>query len=317
VWLSVAAEQVEFHGFSKHVRITGPIVEGPFDIGRHHTLDLAEGDELTVQKESFDAADRSLLEEGLASRGEPRLLIACVDWGESSVVRLRGRAVESVADVNRTLAGKRYKGGQGEKDRTHYIEELVKVIVPELENAASVVVAGPGFLKEALAKRLVESVPKIRSKLSIVPTAESGRPGIDELLRSGRASETLTQSVAALEAQLVERLVTALGGGHRAAVGPREVAEAVEFGATETILVGEESLRDPSIIHILERARTQRARVMIVRSEGVAGRRLASMGDIGAILRFDWTPTTPRARRGNEGTTGSPGPPREGPQTDA
>ena len=32
VFLTVRAEQIEFHGFSKHVRITGPILEGPFDI---------------------------------------------------------------------------------------------------------------------------------------------------------------------------------------------------------------------------------------------------------------------------------------------
>src|SRR5579863_919854 len=88
VFLVVQAEQVEFHGFSKHVRVTGPIVEGPFDIGRHHTLDLAEGDEVTVLKRSMSAGDRLLLDEGLAGRDEPTLLLAAVDWGDSALLRL-------------------------------------------------------------------------------------------------------------------------------------------------------------------------------------------------------------------------------------
>jgi protein pelota len=294
VWLTIRAEQVDFHGFSKHVRVTGPIVEGPFDIGRHHTLDLADGDELTVQKDRLDSADRALLEEGLAAKGDPRLLIACVDWGESTVVRLRGRAIENVADVNRTLAGKQYKGGQGDKDRGQYVIELVKVIVPEIEAASSVIVAGPGFLKEELAKRLIEADPAVKKKLTIVPTSGSGRVGIEELLRSGRASETLAQSVAAVEADLVEQLVTALGGGRRAAVGRDEVTEAVQGGAVETLLIGEESLRDPAVVTVLDQARAGRGKVLIVRGDGEAGRRLHGLGDIGAILRFDWASTRPR-----------------------
>ncbi|MFZ0891524.1 MAG: hypothetical protein WB778_03465 [Thermoplasmata archaeon] len=311
VWLVIRAEQVEFHGFSKHVRVTGPIVEGPFDLGRHHTLDLADGEELTVQKEQLSGADRALLEEGLASRGDPTVLIAAVDWGDSSLVRLRGRSVEPIADLRRTIAGKRYPGGQGEKDRTAYVAEVVEVIRHELPGAKSVIVAGPGFLKEQIAERLTEIEPSVRKILKVVPTAESGRVGVDELLRSGKASQALLGSVAAEEADLVEQLIERLGGGVRAAVGIAEVREASEQGALETLLVSETLLADATIAEILDRARTQRAHVLIVRSEGESGRRLASLGGTGALLRFDWTPSA--GRRVRE----SPGPPRAAPRSDA
>src|SRR5208283_1686805 len=94
VWLVLVAEEVEFHGFTRHVRITGPIVEGPFDIGRHHTLDLTEGDEVSVTKPNWTTGDRTILEEGLERKGDPTILVAAVDWGDSSLVRLRGRSVE-------------------------------------------------------------------------------------------------------------------------------------------------------------------------------------------------------------------------------
>jgi protein pelota len=309
VFLTVRAEQVEFHGFSKHVRITGPIVEGPFDLGRHHTLDLTEGDEVVVTKPDWSAGDRTILEEGLDRKGDPTILVAAVDWGDSSLVRLRGRSVEPVVDLRRTLAGKRYEGGQAEKDRGAYITELVGLIRREGAEATVVVVAGPGFLKEELAHRLTEEDPAIAHKMRLYPTAESGRVGVDELLKSGRATEALRGSVAAEEAEVVERLVRALAGGLRAAVGPVEVGEAVDAGAAETLLVSESLLPDTSVAPLLDQARAARVRLFVVRDEGEAGRKLTALGRIGALLRYDWTSPSR--------LTGSPGSPRAVPRTGA
>jgi len=310
VFLVVRAEQVEFHGFSKHVRVTGSIVEGPFDIGRHHTLDLTEGDELSVTKPSWTTGDRTILEEGLERKGDATILVAAVDWGDSSLVRVRGRSIETVVDLRRTIAGKRYEGGQSEKDRGTYIAELVALLRREGAAATAVVIAGPGFLKEELSHRLTEEDPAIARKMRVYPTAESGRVGVDELLKSGRATEVLRGSVAAEEAEVVERLIRSLAGGTRAAVGPKEVAEAVEAGAAETILLSESLLPDLSVAPTLDRAREARVRLFVVRDEGEAGHKLTALGRIGALLRYDWTSPT-------RGTTGSPGSPRAAPRSGA
>ena len=296
VWLTVRAEQVEFHGFSRHVRITGPIVEGPFDIGRHHTLELAEGDEVSIVKESLTGGERSLLEEGLHAEGEPRVVLASVDWGESTIVRLRGRAVEPVADLNRSLSGKRFGAAVAEKDRSAYVTELLELLEKELPAATILVLSGPGFLKEELNRRLLEHLPGAKAKVRVFASSESGRAGIDELLRSGRALEALRGTVAAEEAELVERLVTTLGGGRRAAVGVAEVDEAVAGGAAETILLLEDRLRDPAASRLLEAARAARARILVVRRDGPGGQRLAALGGAGALLRYDWSPKAGRER---------------------
>jgi len=309
VYLVVRAEQVEFHGFSKHVRITGPILEGPFDIGRHHTLDLTEGDDVTLAKPQPSAAERALLEEGLEGRGDPTIVIAAVDWGDSSLVRVRGRSIEPIADVRRTLAGKRLDGSQGEKDRASYLEELRGLLEREAGSATAVVLTGPGFLKEALLRRLGETAPELARRIKVYPAAEGGRVGVDELLRSGRASEVLRSSVAAEEAAAVERLVQAVAGGRRAAVGRREVDEALEAGAVETVLVSETLLADPEVVRILDKSRTSRARLFVVRAEDPPGKRLQGLGAVAAILRFDWTSSRP--------PTGSPAPPRGAPRSDA
>ena len=294
VWLVVQVEQTDFQGLgATRVRFTGPIVEGPFDQGRHHTLELAEGSELTVHKDGFSAADRALIEEGRTAADEPVLLLAAVDWGESTLVRLRGRVVQTVAEVNRTLAGKRYGHEGAEKDRSRYRAELAELVAGHADEAAAILIAGPGFFKEELAAAVIERAPGTKEKLRILSTAQAGGAGVHELLRSGRASEMLRGSVAAEEAKLVEQLVTALGGGRRAAVGPREVGLALEAGAVETMLVGEATLTDPAIVELLERARSGRVRVLIVGHEGEAGRRLSGLGGIGALLRFDWIAPRP------------------------
>jgi protein pelota len=309
VFLAVRAEQVEFHGFTKHVRITGPIVEGPFDIGRHHTLDLGEGDEVAVGKPKPSAADRTILDEGLKGVDEPTIVIAAVDWGDSSLVRIRGRSIEPVADVRRTIAGKQYQGGQGEKDRTAYVEELLALLRREGASATALLVVGPGFLKEELQKRIAEQEPELKKKLKVYATAESGRVGVDELLRSGKATEALRGSVAAEEAEVVERLVRTLAGGRRTAVGPSEVREAVDAGAVETLLVSESLLVDLALAPTLDRARAARVKIFVVRDEGEAGHRLAALGRVAAILRYDWT--------SSEAPTGSTGGPRGAPRSAA
>jgi len=309
VFLVVRAEQVEFHGFSKHVRVTGPILEGPFDIGRHHTLDLTEGDEVTLAKPALSALERAVLDEGLEGKGDPTILVGAVDWGDSSFVRLRGRAIEPIADLRRTIAGKQYKGGQGEKDRAVYVDEILELLRREAPSATAVVLAGPGFLKEELARRIGEGEPAIARKLKIYPTSESGRVGIDELLKSGRATEALRGSIAAEEAEMVERLVRSLAGGMRAAVGPAEVAEAIDAGAVETLLVSESLLADAALAPALDRARSGRAKIFVVRDEGEAGKKLLALGRVAAILRYDWTSSV-NAR-------GSPGSTRGAPRTGA
>ncbi len=289
VWLSVTTESVEFHGFRQHVRISGPIAEGPFDLGRHHTLDIGLGDEVAWFKPELSGGDRSLLEEGLQHRGDPEILIASVDWGESSLLRVRGRAIESVADLRRTLAGKQFGATQASKDRETYLAELVALVRRSASEASVVAIAGPGFLKEELSHRLIEEEPGLKGKIRIYATAESGRAGADELLRSGRAADALQGTVAAEEATLVEALLRGLASRVRAAVGASEVAEAVEAGAVETLLVGESHLADAEVAAVLDRARKGRARIFVVRDTEGPGTRLNSFGGIAAILRYDWT----------------------------
>jgi protein pelota len=83
----------------------------------------------------------------------------------------------------------------------------------------------------------------------------------------------------------------------------------MEAGAVETLLIADTLLTDAEVAPTLDRARSARVKVLVVREEGDAGKRLVALGRIAAILRYDWVSPT--------SLTGSPGSPRAAPRTGA
>ncbi len=294
IFLTVRVEAVEFHEFTGHVRVMGPIVEGPFDIGRHHTLDLEEGSEVALTKDELTASDRTILDEGKRAVDEPQVLIVCADWSDSAVVRVRGRSFSVVDERSRVGGGKydRVRSSSREKDRESFLEEVLAVLQPELARSQAVVVSGPGFFKEELAKRIASLSPPPKGRVAIFPTAEAGLSGVHELLRSGKAEEVLASSMAAREAVEVERLVHALGKEGGAALGAHELKGAIEAGAVETLLILDGKLRDPTSAALLTAARDAKTALLVVRGDGAAGKQLAGLGGVGAVLRYPWKSST-------------------------
>ncbi len=290
VFLTIEAQRVEFHEFTHHIRITGPIVEGPFDLGRHHTLDLTVGDEVALTKPTLAPSDQIILEEGQSGRLEPLLLILCADWSEAALVRLEGRHLSIVDEFSRSGSGKHsgVRAATRDRERSDYLERLLNLVKPEVERAATLVLTGPGFLKEELARLIPDRIPATRGKIRVFPSSVAGLAGVHEVLRSGRAEEVLGESMAAQEAKAVERLVQALGTRDMTALGPSSVEVALDAGAVESLLVLEDLLRDPSVGRALETATRQRTHVLIVRRGGEAGSRLMGLGGIAAILRYPW-----------------------------
>jgi protein pelota len=286
VFLTIRVEQVEFHEFTGHLRVTGPIVEGPFDIGRHHTLDLEAGGDISLTKEEVTGSDWALIDEGKRSRDEPTLIIACVDWSEGAMVRVHGRSLEVVLEVSRRGTGKFVHSPKGkrEKEDEDYLSGFVAAIERDGVTAKGIIIAGPGFCKEELAGRLVSS-KKVPAP-TVVSAGEAGLPGVQELLRSGRAESALKGYLAVEEAAEVEKLMGALGKEGLGAVGAKEVSRAVNMGAVETLLVLDTRLHEADISRIIDDAKGGGGHLLLVRHDGEPGRRLAGLGGIAATLRY-------------------------------
>lgn len=286
VFLSIRVEKIEFHEFTGHLRLTGPIVEGPFDIGRHHTLDIETGTDVSITKPQITGSDWAIIDEGKKGSDDPVLVVACVDSSEGAIVRIRGRSRETVQEMTRRGTGK-YSGtaGKRQKDDEEYIGSIIAILEREAQNANGLVIAGPGFCKESVMKVWKETKRK-GPQPTLASTSEAGVAGINELLRSGLATKALDGYVVAEEAKQVERLVGALGKSGLGAVGPAECVRAADAGAIEVLLVLDTHLRNSDVSTAIDLVKAQGGKVLIVRHDGEPGKRLGGLGGVSALLRY-------------------------------
>src|SRR5207244_1714449 len=82
------------------------------------------------------------------------------------------------------------------------------------------------------------------------------------------------------ETRLVERLLEAIATNRPCAYGPAEVAEAVEAGAVETLLVSDAVVRDVGIEDLMRSAESARGTVVLVSRHHEAGQKLEALGGI-------------------------------------
>src|SRR5437870_13423626 len=88
VTLMIRVEGVEFQVFSDRLRITGVIVEGPQDLGRHHTLNAAVDDVLSVIK-TWQPHELRRIDAAVAAAHQPLLAFFSRDDEEPLMARLR------------------------------------------------------------------------------------------------------------------------------------------------------------------------------------------------------------------------------------
>jgi len=99
------------------------------------------------------------------------------------------------------------------------------------------IVLGPGFTKEALAKRIREKLPDATSAVSVQSTGQAGMAGIHELMKKGCGGKIVESTRVAIETRLMERLFTEIGKDGLFAYGDDSVRTAVEAGAVSILLV--------------------------------------------------------------------------------
>src|SRR5438093_6618695 len=78
VTLTIRVEGVEFQAFSDRLRITGVIVEGPQDLGRHHTLNVAVDEVLSIIK-TWKPHELQRIEEAVAAAQKPLVSFLSLD----------------------------------------------------------------------------------------------------------------------------------------------------------------------------------------------------------------------------------------------
>jgi protein pelota len=281
VTLTIRVEGVEFQAFSDRLRITGVIVEGPQDLGRHHTLNIGVEDVLSILK-TWRAHELRRIDEAVAAAQKPLVSFLSLDDEEALLAQLRQYGVRELATIRAPGHGKMFPTGDAQ--RSFFDDAVAQVRSTEIGEA--LVVVGPGFTREAFVEYVKAHAPAIAAKVHVHGTAHAGMQGIQEALKAGVGAKVFGESRVGYETRMVEKLLEAIATDRPCAYGPAEVQEASDAGAIETLLVSDAVVRDPGIEDLMRAVESARGIVVLVSRHHEAGQRLQALGGVAALLRF-------------------------------
>jgi len=287
--ISLEVQDVEFARFANRLRVGGIITQCTREdqLGQHHTINVEERDELTVEK-VFKPDQLSRIEEATEAAENPDVAIATVEEGEAYVHTVKQYGTDEYASFT-APTGK----GEYARPREELFEELGGALA-HLDPDA-VILAGPGFTKQDAHDYIDDEYPEVGEKISVVDTSAAGDRGVHEVLKRGAVDEVQKETRISREAELIDELTQNIGEGAKATYGPADVAEAAEFGAVETLLVVDDRLRQErqaegdwaiDVNDVIESVEQQGGDVVVFSSEFAPGEQLHNLGGIAAILRY-------------------------------
>lgn len=280
--LGIRVQKVEFHESEDLLRILGMIEQGPQDIGEHHTLMLSVGEPVSVIKAEWRTSHFDRIKRAVAASEKPSVLFVSIEDTEAVIAVAREYGLKEYATITRNPGGKMYESKPNEQE---YIDEVVGKLA-QVFHGEPTIILGPGFVKEALARRVREKFPDASDHVSVHSTGQAGMAGIHELMKKGVGGKVLEESRVAKETRLMEPLFTEIGKEGLYAYGEESVRVATDAGAVSTLLVLDLKLRTSSVDALLRKVEEAKGEFLIVSSMHEAGRRLESLGGIAALLRY-------------------------------
>lgn len=284
IFVELEAEKAEFHETTNQLRITGKIIsatpEQAAEHGASHTLESLIGEEITIRKKALKNYHIERLERARSSSARGKLALVIMDDEEAEIALLKDSGAETKARILSGKSGKRYKQ---EETGGKYFDEIAKKL--RETNAANIVVAGPGFEKQAFEKFL--KTAGLGAKLHFETTSSVGKTGINELVKSGKIDKLISGIQSAQESQSIERLLAALGND-MASIGDAQILEMLGKNAVDELLINEKMLSDnrQTAEQALDLAEQSGAKIQFISKKSDAGKSLEGMGGIAAILRY-------------------------------
>lgn len=281
--LGVRIEKIEFSEEDLRLKLLGTIVSGPQDIGQHHTLIFENGDQMDISKEHWRTSQIERLQRAVNDSKKPRIIFVSLDQDEATIAVLRQFGLKEIVTIRSGRSGKQYEE-KPQKDGYH--AEIESKLIPLMEPNMPLVLLGPGFEKETLAEDLKKSHSDIFGKIYVYHTGQCGMVGINELMKAGMGADVLRESSVGVELENVEKLMTEIGRNGLATYGNNEVLAAAESGAVETLLILDKKVREQNMDPVIRAVESQKGNVIVVSSQHDGGSTLASLGGMGALLRY-------------------------------
>ncbi len=284
VRLGIRVEEMEFNKFANRLRIHG-LIEHGMDSGSYHTLNVEIGNNISIIKEHWKNDQLQRIHDAEEASRRPKVVIVAIEEGDADIGFVHHYGIEIYSHIHQS-SGKREIGLRNEFFRS--ILEQLRHAVPE---DASLVIAGPGFTKDDFLKYFSGTEPSMASKAITEDTSMIGMSGFQEVLRRGAVDRIMLESRIARESILIEDLIREISVDGKAAYGFADVQNALGYGAIETLLVADETLRNGrekgvDIDELLMKIEQAQGKVVVFSTAFEPGEKLHKLGGIAALLRF-------------------------------
>ena len=302
VRLGIRTDAVEFHKFSRRLRIKGMIEEGPeSELGAYHTFNIEPDTKLSVVKGDWKEHQLKRLREAEKAFATTEVLVVTVEEGEAVAGVVRQYGVDELFSL-RYGSGKGMEHAGGGSGKADFFGALLKHIQNAMHTtkAEAVIIAGPGFIKDDFFVFLKDRDTELAKKTRIEQASSIGVSGFLEVFKRGAVERLKHEERLTKEVTLLDRLMEEISKeeGVKAVYGKDEVRKALEYGAVEILMVSDEKLMKSriegaeqekeaeEIDRMLEDAERKRGEVVIFSTEFEPGKRLNALGGIAALLRY-------------------------------
>ncbi len=287
--LTIEAETIEFGSSATSLRINGKIKEGPEDLPResYQAIAIEEGSEVLITKARWLSYQQQQLEQ--ATQKKYLYLFCLFDREEVLFAITKKYGFEVLSTLQGDVAKKENNQQLGKDffaEIIKHLEEYTQRYQPQ-----HIILASPAFYKEDLAARITQ--PALKSKLVLATCYDVTQAALNDILKQPELAAILKNSRAHQEHILVDTLLKEINTKGKAAYGWREVADCIQQGAVQELLITEEYLKlrkEKDTFAELENAITTTeqsgGKIHIISSQHDAGSKLDGLGGIAAILRY-------------------------------
>lgn len=172
-----------------------------------------------------------------------------IDRSQSAWALLKGTNLHIMKTLKSGIMGKHRAGGQSQRRFERLIEqaahefltkssELTRELFEEIPDLNGIIIGGPGFTKAVFAEKGYLTSPLKDKILAVLDTAYAGEEGIRALVE--KSEDILRNQRLVKEKRLVQQFLSELARDTgRVTYGEKQVREALDRGAVDTILISE------------------------------------------------------------------------------
>mmetsp|Transcript_65535 Transcript_65535/g.154080 ORF Transcript_65535/g.154080 Transcript_65535/m.154080 type:complete len:404 (-) Transcript_65535:20-1231(-) len=305
IQMTVEVKSVEYDAAGNCIRYSGKNCEENqwVKMGAHHTLEIELNNKLTVGKDRWDAMHLQQLDEATDVHKTSEVAVLLMEAGIANFHLLTAVLAKDVHRVSVSLPKKRATTTNYDKALVRFFEQVYQGIKDHinLDLVKCVLMAGPGFVKDDFVTWMLQKATQTgdtqllqkKSNFVCVHASCVHKQALKELLADEQVQKSIANTKAAAHLKALEEFyVMVQKEPDRVCYGPKQVHEAIEKCAVQTLMVVDSLFRNANVklrrqyVDMVEIARDQGANCQIFSSQHVSGEQLQQLSGIAGVLRF-------------------------------